>query len=91
MTDIASELMTNWPAWVWGHLLTLTLGVLLMLLFYRGWMIEAMKKTCAELRAEIAAMRAEIEQFKVDQEAWHRHIEDQQKSPWDIHRKSKSA
>ena len=88
MTDIAAELMTNWPALVWGCLLTLTLSVLLMLLFYRGWMIDAIYKRCTE---DHAAIRAEWEEFRVEQEKWHDLVRDEQKSPWDIHRKQRSA
>ena len=80
--------MTNWPAGVWGCLLTLTLGVLLMLLFYRGWMIEAIDKRCTE---DHKAIRAEWEAFREEQEKWHELIKQEQRSPWDIHSKSKTA
>lgn len=95
MTDIAAELMTNWPAWVWGVLLTLTLATLIALLFYRGWMINEIDRRCTEdhkvLKAELETMRAEWEAFRVEQEKWHDLVRDEQKSPWDIHRKQRSA
>lgn len=56
-------------------LLILTVLVHLVLLFFRGWMIN-------QLRREQRKMRTEWEGFKFEQDQWKTHFEEEHRSPW---------